>query len=788
MSVVIVECEGSMQVIEVGKGDMGDVTPAATAALFGAQAAQQAAQVAAAAVIESAAEALSSKASAADSASQATGALAAVAANAAAALASQQSAASHDASATGAAAAALQSQNSAATHDTAAGLSAASASASQVASAASQVAAHTSEVNAGVSAASAAQVASSLSAGLAAFNRYYLGEHAADPTIDNQGGALVEGATYFNTTLNPKRTRIYLSGAWADQSADAETATSNAQLASTSAAAAAAAAAASQQSAAAHDTSATGAAAAALASQTSAAAHDTSAGQSAATATAQAGITTTQAAAALANAQASAANAAAAAGAVSGFSRVTNTVISGAVDTLGLPAFITAAGMTLSLVASAAAPLVTAYGAGPQADCRSALTAPVADIGVTPILNGTTFIQQNYGSGTAATFSGTRVPPRHGRFFDRTRQSLLRFEGANNALSSLCDYGNGFTYGGAIKLTTASSKFGGSSLQMGVAGSYMDYVTPPTIDIGTGFTIDFWLNQDGAQPAYSRPFCAPLTVGGNDGMQFFFNYNSVNQAALYMAGNVVTTGTSALVTGAWIHYAICWDPITATYYVYQAGVKIMQWAAPVPLLFNQFRLGGWTSGSGYEFNGKMDEFRFRSYCAYPAGATFAPPTASASVEGDFYNDTTSTMYSITGPATAVNTDPVMSPVTRTYCSEVVCSGAAITSVINYAFRGYYDSGWFLALTNQTYNKNHNLGPMCDAAISLYCADYLRGDNPRPIPFGATYYDGTGNYGCESGLATRNSQSFSTYNEGVALGTIGGQSAAAYRLVAHRRNN
>jgi hypothetical protein len=137
----------------------------------------------------------------------------------------------------GVAAAASQSETAAAANATAAGQSAAAA-------AASMGAAHTSELN-------AAQSATSLSAGLAAFNKNWLGPHATDPLTDNQGQPLAIGARYQNTTGTPNVTRVYTSTGWQDEDATAEAASANATLAATQAASSAAAASGSANAAAA---------------------------------------------------------------------------------------------------------------------------------------------------------------------------------------------------------------------------------------------------------------------------------------------------------------------------------------------------------------------------------------------------------------------------------------------------------------------------------------------------------------------------------------------------------
>ena len=110
---------------------------------------------------------------------------------------------------------------------------AANASTSATAAAASQVAAAQSasdlsaaEANAGLSAASAASSASSASASQAAcsgflgsitslydsFDDRYLGSKTSEPTLDNDGGALLVGAIYFNSTTN--QMKVYNGSAW----------------------------------------------------------------------------------------------------------------------------------------------------------------------------------------------------------------------------------------------------------------------------------------------------------------------------------------------------------------------------------------------------------------------------------------------------------------------------------------------------------------------------------------------------------------------------------------------
>jgi hypothetical protein len=92
----------------------------------------------------------------------------------------------------------------------AASASAANTSASNAASSAS--AASTSASNAASSASAASASASAAAASFDSFDDRYLGPKSSDPSVDNDGNALIAGALYFNTTANEMR--VYTGSAW----------------------------------------------------------------------------------------------------------------------------------------------------------------------------------------------------------------------------------------------------------------------------------------------------------------------------------------------------------------------------------------------------------------------------------------------------------------------------------------------------------------------------------------------------------------------------------------------
>ena len=134
--------------------------------------------------------------------------------------------------------------------------------------------------------AQAAQAAAE--AALDSFDDRYLGSKtgAGDPTLDNDGNALVTGAIFWDADIN--RLKFYSGSSWEDPVTVAITQSTNATTQATNAAASATSATNSENTA-------TAQASAASTSATNAATSATSASGSASTATAQAGIATTKA-------------------------------------------------------------------------------------------------------------------------------------------------------------------------------------------------------------------------------------------------------------------------------------------------------------------------------------------------------------------------------------------------------------------------------------------------------------------------------------------------------------
>ena len=168
------------------------------ASVTAAQSSETAAGSSATAAASSATAAATSASSANTSAQAASTSAASAVTSASSALTSQQAASTSAASASTSAASALTSANSATS-------SASAAATSATAAATSATSAATSAIAAATSAASAATTYD-------AFDDRYLGNKSSDPTLDNDGGALLTGALYFNDVIDAMK--VYNGASW----------------------------------------------------------------------------------------------------------------------------------------------------------------------------------------------------------------------------------------------------------------------------------------------------------------------------------------------------------------------------------------------------------------------------------------------------------------------------------------------------------------------------------------------------------------------------------------------
>jgi hypothetical protein len=190
---------------------LGSATAASTSAASAATSAASAATSATSAATSATASASSATASASSATAAATSATSAAASATAAATSATSASNSATAAATSATSAAASATTAANSVATIAGYATSSAN-SATAAATSATSAAASATAASTSAASAATSATSAAASYDAFDDRYLGSKASDPTVDNDGNALITGALYFNSVVNAMK--VYNGSSW----------------------------------------------------------------------------------------------------------------------------------------------------------------------------------------------------------------------------------------------------------------------------------------------------------------------------------------------------------------------------------------------------------------------------------------------------------------------------------------------------------------------------------------------------------------------------------------------
>jgi len=190
---------------------LGSATSAATSAASAATSATSAATSATSAAASAVAAALSATTSATSATAAATSATSAAASATAAATSATSASNSASAAATSATSAAASATTAANSVATIAGYATSSAN-SATAAATSATSAAASATAASTSAASAATSATSAATSYDEFDDRYLGSKTSDPTLDNDGNALLTGALYFNSVLNAMK--VYSGSSW----------------------------------------------------------------------------------------------------------------------------------------------------------------------------------------------------------------------------------------------------------------------------------------------------------------------------------------------------------------------------------------------------------------------------------------------------------------------------------------------------------------------------------------------------------------------------------------------
>ena len=216
-------------------------------------------------------------------------------------------------------------------------------------------------------------------------------------------------------------------------------------------------------------------------------------------------------------------------------------------------------------------------------------------------------------------------------YFPQT-ELLLPFNGANGATttSDLSNNNKSSTIGGSATISTAQSKFGGSSLH--VSSGYCDISSSDIIAFGTDdFTFELWYYKTSATSGTTMLFDCRT---GSSGNQYAPTSSFTNEnPKWYVYGSTRITSSVSTSLDAWHHFAVVRNSGTTTMYI--NGASAGSFSDSLSYVSSRVALGAYrTLATQYSFPGYIDGFRITKGVARYTSAFTPPTTAYLTSAGD----------------------------------------------------------------------------------------------------------------------------------------------------------
>jgi len=203
---------------------------------------------------------------------------------------------------------------------------------------------------------------------------------------------------------------------------------------------------------------------------------------------------------------------------------------------------------------------------------------------------------------------------------------LLHCDGANGS-TTFTD--NSFlsktvTPSGNTNVSTAQSKFGGSSAYFDGVGDYLTVSGNTDFSFGTGnFTIEMWVRRD-TFTSYAALYSgdATLAQATNLGIRIF---NTDGSVIVNVGSTNIMTATAALPLNTWAHLSVVRS--SNTFYVFVDGIQIGStgsYSGSITCSTGYPSIGGHTNYT--DFKGYLDDIRITKVARYTSN--FTAPTAA----------------------------------------------------------------------------------------------------------------------------------------------------------------
>ena len=180
---------------------------------------------------------------------------------------------------------------------------------------------------------------------------------------------------------------------------------------------------------------------------------------------------------------------------------------------------------------------------------------------------------------------------------------------------------------GDAQLTTAQSKYGGSSMSFDGTGDNIRFQYQPIYDFGTGdFTIECWVYFNALTS--NRLLIDRWATANANSWQLYWRSTGTSMTFLVGASTVLLQDSNAsrIVTGQWYHIAVTRSGTTNRLFVdgtiVATATDSTSLTSTLPI-----NLGNQLTTSTNYLNGYLDDVRItRGYARYTAN--FTPPTAT----------------------------------------------------------------------------------------------------------------------------------------------------------------
>jgi len=217
-----------------------------------------------------------------------------------------------------------------------------------------------------------------------------------------------------------------------------------------------------------------------------------------------------------------------------------------------------------------------------------------------------------------------------------TTKLLLHCDGANDStvFTDSSPDGRSVTAFGNAKVTTTDPKFGTGAALFDGAGDYLQLASSTDFDLGTVYTIEFWIKPNSLSSNFGVLHRGFYTTSGNTWSGLAFSIRWIGSACrFYFYGTTSANEqyidvASAFSTSAYRHCAMVRDGANGRVYIDGTLAGSISGLNTPAASTETLRIGMWDYSEAAEFlNGRLDEIRIKKGEALYS-SDFTPPTAA----------------------------------------------------------------------------------------------------------------------------------------------------------------